>query len=228
MFSWDGPLPPPTVRTIGEVRGVLLDPACECPEPLYFMYRALSKTPEDGRWLRDHDLRYDVTVIPARTLCGEYVKTKGHHHPENGKGVPYPEIYEVIDGVAHYLIQTRSGDDVRLLEARAGDLVIIPPGFGHVTINPGDTTLTMANIVSTRFESDYSLYERLRGAAYFELAGGRLVKNPRYHATPDIRIFRASEQRGRIFPEAARLYDLIGTESLGFLNSPEDYPGLFS
>jgi glucose-6-phosphate isomerase len=227
MFSWDGPLPPPRVRTIEEIRGVLMEPACECREPLYFMYRDLSKSRDDGRWLREEGLRYDVTVIPARTLCGEYVKTKGHHHPENGKGVPYPEIYEVLEGEAHYLVQTRSADDVRLIRAGPGDRVLVPPGYGHVTINPGESTLVMANIVSTRFESDYSMYERLGGAAYFELAGGTLVKNPHYPDTPAVRILKASLQKGLGLLPVCPLYALIGTESLGFLNRPEDYPELF-
>ncbi|HVP25302.1 MAG TPA: glucose-6-phosphate isomerase family protein [Methanomicrobiales archaeon] len=228
MFPWDGPLPAPRVRTIEEIRGVLMDPACECREPLYFMFRALSKTPEDGRWLEENSLRYDVTVIPARTLCGECVKTKGHHHPPNGKGVPYPEIYEVIQGRADYLLQTRSADDVRLVRAGPGDRVIIPPGFGHVTVNPGGETLVMANMVSTRFESDYSVYERLGGAAYFELAGGSLVKNARYTIAAGIRTMDASRQGGLRLLPARSLYDLIGSESLAFLNRPEDYPELFS
>jgi glucose-6-phosphate isomerase len=227
MFSWDGPLPPPRARTIDEIRGVLMDPSCECREPLYFMYRDLSKTPEDGRWLREQGIRYDVTVIPARTLCGEYVKTKGHHHPVNGKGVPYPEIYEVLEGEAHYLLQTRSAEDVRLVRAGQGDRVLIPPGFGHVTINPGATTLVMANIVSTLFESDYSVYENLRGAAYFELRGGRLVKNPYYPRAAGIRSMKAPGQKGTGSLPAGPLYDLIGTDTLGFLNRPEDYPELF-
>ena len=227
MFSWDGPLPSPRVRTIEEIREVLMDPACECREPLYFMYRDLSKNRDDGRWLRDHDLRYDVTVIPARTLCGEYVKTKGHHHPGNGKGVPYPEIYEVLEGEAHYLLQTISADDVRLIRAGPGDLVLIPPGYGHVTINPGGSPLVMANMVSARFESDYSAYERLRGAAYFELAGGRLVRNPHYPRSTAIRTLNASFQEGLGLLPAGPLYSLIGTESFGFLNRPEDYPELF-
>ena len=126
------------------------------------------------------------------------------------------------------LAQHVADDDVRLLDARAGDLVIIPPGYGHVTINPGGATLTMANIVSTRFESDYSLYERFHGAAYFELAGGRLVKNSRYPGAPVIRTVGAPEQPGRKFLQADHLYDLIGTDRLGFLNRPEDYPELFS
>jgi glucose-6-phosphate isomerase len=228
MFSWDGPLPPPRVRTIEEIRNVLMEPACECREPLYFMYRDLSKNREDGQWLRDQGLRYDITVIPARTLCGEYVKTKGHHHPVNRKGVSYPEIYEVLEGEAHYLLQTRSADDVRLVLAGPGDQVLIPPGFGHVTINPGGVTLVMANIVSTLFESDYSVYERLRGAAYFELEGGGFTRNPRYPDAAGIRTMKAPDQKGTGSLPARPLYDLIRTGSLGFLNRPEDYPELFS
>ena len=229
MFRWDGPpLPAPRVRTLEEIRSVLRDPACECGEPLYFMYRDLSKSPGDRVWLRGQGLRYDVTVIPARTLCGEFVKTKGHHHPVNGKGVPYPEIYEVLQGEAHYLLQTRSADDVVLVQAAPRDRVLVPPGYGHVTINPGEETLVMANIVSTRFESDYSVYERMGGAAYFELAGGALERNPRYPGAAGVRILEASGQKGMALLPARPLYDLIGTESLGFLNRPEDYPGLFS
>jgi glucose-6-phosphate isomerase len=191
------------------------------------MYRDLSRSRKDSRWLREQGLRYDVTVIPPRTLCGEYVKTKGHHHPPNAKGVPYPEIYEVLRGEAHYLLQTRTAEDVRLVRAGPGDHLLVPPGFGHVTINPGRETLIMANIVSTRFESDYSQYEQSRGAAYFELEGGALVRNPRYPAAAGIRTLAASEQAGMGHLPARPLYDLIGTASLGFLNRPEDYPELF-
>ncbi len=228
MFTWDGPLPPPRLRTIGEIRGVLKDPSCECREPLYAMYRDLAKTPGDRAWLREHDLRYDVTVIPARTLCGEYVKTKGHHHPGNGKGVPYPEVYEVLRGEAHYLLQTLRADDVRLVAAGPGDVVLVPPGFGHVTINPGSGTLTMANIVSTRFESDYSVYERLGGAAWYEVEGRNLVRNPRYPSAAPARILTASSQEGPRSLPRRPLYDFIGSEHLEFLNRPEDYPSLFT
>jgi glucose-6-phosphate isomerase len=117
---------------------------------------------------------------------------------------------------------------VRLVRAGPGDRVLVPPGFGHVTINPGSTTLSMVNIVSTRFESDYTSYERLRGAAYFELEGGKLVKNPRYPGAAGVRVMHARDQRGlHALPEGP-LYDLVGTESLGFLNRPEGYPELFS
>ena len=229
MFPWDGPpLPAPRVRTIEEIRGVLRDPACRCGEPLYFMYRDLARSPADREWLRREGIRYDVTVIPARVLCGEYVKTKGHHHPPDGKGVPYPEIYEVIRGGAHFLLQTRDAGDVLLVRAGPGDRVLVPPGYGHVTINPEEVSLVMANLVSDRFESDYSVYERMGGAAYFELAGGRLVENPRYRSPAPVRTLEARDQEGPGDLPSGPLYGLVGTGSLGFLNRPEDYPELFS
>ena len=229
MFSWDGPLPIPQPRTIGEIRGVLMDPACECREPLYYMYRDLSRSPGDRAWLREEGLRYDITVIPARTLCGEYVKTKGHYHPPDPRGVPYPEIYEVLEGRAHFLLQTKAADDIRLLEALPGDRALIPPGFGHVTINPGRGTLVMANIVSTGFESDYSTYEELRGAAYYELEGGALVRNSRYPAVAaPVRLMAGLDQPGLRLLPLGPLYSLISTGSLEFLNRPDEFPELFT
>ncbi len=61
-------------------------------------------------------------------------------------------LYEVLEGLAHFLLQTNALDDVVLIEARKGDIIVIPPGYGHVTINPRlDETLIMANLVSTAF-----------------------------------------------------------------------------
>ena len=76
-----------------------------------------------------------------------------------------PEIYEVLAGEAHYLIQTRDCSDVVMISARAGDVVVVPSGYGHVTINPSKKdVLEMANIVSSRFTSNYEGYEdRSRG-----------------------------------------------------------------
>jgi glucose-6-phosphate isomerase len=230
MLGWEGDLPPPSVRTIGEMRSVLAEPSCDCNDPLYFMYRDVSKSDADWRWLREHRLRYDITVIPPRDLCGEWVKTKGHYHPENPAGIGYPEIYEVIEGVAHYLLQSRSLDDVVMISASAGDLVIIPPGYGHISINPGaDQTLVMANIVSTAFESEYGGYESLHGAAYYEMRPGTLKKNPHYPFVPPARHLTAGSGHGKQRIVEGPLYSLVGNrDALAFLNNPEEYRTVFA
>src|SRR5208283_4184895 len=97
-----------------------------------------------------------ITVIPSFDLCGEYVKTKGHYHPADPAGTGYPELYDVTEGRALFLIQSRTLDDVILISAETGARVVIPPGYGHITINPSpDATLVLANLVSTAFESEY-------------------------------------------------------------------------
>ena len=46
--------------------------------------------------------------------------------------------------------------DVILVKAQQGDKVIIPPGYGHLTINASNKVLKMANWVARDFESIYS------------------------------------------------------------------------
>src|SRR3989344_4520509 len=66
---------------------------------------------------------------------------------------PYPEIYEVLLGRAYFLIQSES--IVYLAEAGPGEKFIIPPSFGHNTINVFNEPLLMANFVSEKAEYDY-------------------------------------------------------------------------
>lgn len=227
---WDGPLPEPAVRTVRDIRAVLVYPDCGVDGPVYFMYRGVAKSEEDRQWLEDHQLRFDITVIPPCDLCGEYVKTLGHYHPEDPVGAGYPEIYEVLAGEAHYLIQTRDCSDVVMISARVGDVVVFPSGYGHVTINPSKkAVLEMANIVSSRFSSNYHGYEEMHGAAYYELATGEFVKNPAYRKAAPLRLVQAQPLIDLADTITDPLYRLIVKRApiLDFLNFPEKYEELF-
>jgi glucose-6-phosphate isomerase len=228
MHSWKGPLPSPDIRTVEDMVPVLADASCTETGPLYFMYRDLARTPQDREWLKEHHIRYDITVITPRDLCGELAKTKGHYHPASPSGAGYPEIYEILEGSAHYLLQKRDLSDIVLVDARKGDLVVVPPGYGHVTINSGRSNLVMANLVSSAFSSEYEEYERRRGGAYYELSGGKLVKNPAYGVVPPFRSLPASRVRSRLPFAAEGLYDLVGSNHLAFLNAPSEGNRLFS
>jgi glucose-6-phosphate isomerase len=227
---WRGPLPEPAVRTAEDLRGVLANPGCTCTGPVYYMYRDVARTSDDRCWLASQKLRFDITVIPPRELCGEYNKTKGHYHPADPSGTGYPEIYEVLAGEAHYLIQNNDCSDVVMIAACAGDVVVVPPGYGHVTINPTlSTVLQMANIVSSRFSSNYHGYEAQNGAAFFEWIKEGFVKNPAYRNHPHLRLVKA--QRLADVKEAIPdpLYNLIENRApvLEFLNCPEKFEPLF-
>ncbi|MHA1220341.1 MAG: glucose-6-phosphate isomerase family protein, partial [Candidatus Heimdallarchaeota archaeon] len=152
---------------------------------LYFMYRDLTRE-EDKAIFQQNSVRFDVTIIPPKMLGREFVKTAGHFHPEVKKDISYPEVYEVMYGKAFYLLQKQTKKKRERLElivihAKAGDQVLIPPGYGHVTVNPSKKiTLIMNNLVSSKFSSIYDEIKKKKGAAYLYHSNRTWIRNPTY------------------------------------------------
>jgi glucose-6-phosphate isomerase len=222
---WPGVLPEPSVRTLDDMRCVLANPDQSGDTPLYYMYRDLALTAADRAYLREQNVRFDITVIPPGTVGGEYVKTKGHYHPLSPSGIGYPELYQVLTGEALYLLQRSDLRDVVVVTAKAGEFVLIPLGYGHVTINPGKETLVMANLVSAGFTSEYTFYEQMQGGAYYLMEVGGWVRNPRYPVVPPMRVIPAGEAPELGIRHGRDLYEMVsGKEDLSYLNSPEKTP----
>ena len=198
---------------------------------LYYMYRELSLSKKDALTMKEHGLRYDITVIPPRMLGCEYVKTAGHYHPlVPGTRTTYPEIYEVLAGEANYILQKPDGegiDDVILIKAGAGDKVIIPPGYGHLTINASNKVLKMANWVAREFESIYQPIKEKRGGAYFILDQG-MVKNPRYDHVPEIKLLGPANFKEIGLQKNKEMYGLVrNLKKLEFLTKPHEHTWVF-
>ena len=198
------------------------------------MDRDLARTPTDAEAITRRRLRYDVTIIPPFTMDLEFVKTYGHYDPcVNSKlRYTYPEIYEVLDGDAHCLLQRAQNeetvDDVVLVKATRGDKVIVPPNYGHVTINPSERTLKMANWVCRSFDSFYDPYAKLRGGADHELINGRLLPNRADNDAPEIRVAYPVEVPDQGLIKRKPMYELIGEPYLlEFLTAPERHAGSF-
>jgi glucose-6-phosphate isomerase len=176
----------PDIRCLDDIRDILYDKKWSRSADnfeLYYMYRGLKK---------NNELRYDITIIPARMLGSEFTKTKGHYHLEN-----WQEIYTVLEGTAIYLMQKRKPDgkidDVYFVKAKEGESIIIAPGYGHITINPTKTEkLKMANWISENCKVDYLPYEKLQGACYYytlQPKSGQAgwIKNDSYNNLPPLR-----------------------------------------
>jgi len=183
----------PDYRCLSELEAIVLD--CEWYVDasknlsLYGMYRNLFKLQHQKTF---QSIRFDITVIPPLCLGQELVKTAGHYHSIAATGLHYPEIYQVAHGTAHYLLQKPKHEwtqleDVVLINAVAGDVVVIPPGYGHITINPGDDPLVMANLVARSTVSDYEPIKQLHGGAYFETKDHQFLKNEHYEYVPELR-----------------------------------------
>jgi len=227
----------PAIRRLYDLRDVAFDTAWfedASDHDAYYMYRDLARTPTDADTIQRYNLRYDITVIPPLQMGLEFVKTYGHYHPRcNPKlGYTYPEVYAVLDGEAHYLLQRAHNehgiDEVILVKAKIGDKVIIPPNYGHVTINPSEKTLKMANWVCRSFESLYESYTQLHGGAYYELINGRLLRNQAYDNVPEIRIAYPKETPECGLVKRKPMYELVEEPALlEFLTAPERHSGLF-
>ncbi len=196
----------PAVRRLDDMRDVLYQPTALEPDEMYFMYRGITRS-QDAPKTSSYGLRYDITVLVPARVGSEFTKTAGHFHPKpQGSTLTYPEVYEVLYGEAHYLLQRHAvpagracseginpgrPEEVIVVKARVGEKVLIPPNYGHVTINAGSRPLAMANWVADGFTSIYEPFKKMGGAAYYLLDDGRgetkWHQNKRYLNPPPIR-----------------------------------------
>ncbi|MFH1106871.1 MAG: glucose-6-phosphate isomerase family protein [Candidatus Micrarchaeota archaeon] len=227
-LSLEGKKLKPDVRTLEQMKPVLLfdDVASVMPSetPMYYMYRGVALKNDEPLFAKSA-IRYDLTVIPFVEIGREHNKTLGHYHAMHDAKYSFTEVYQVLEGEAHYVLQKRADpksdkvDKVYWVHAVKGDKVVIPPNFGHVTINPTDCPLVMANLVEKDFKSEYEPYKRLHGAAYYDTEGG-LVPNDDYSELPEAVQMGANEFTTKVSPKLAQDLSEAGLYAL-YLKSPK-------
>jgi glucose-6-phosphate isomerase len=195
-------LPEPGLRKLDDMRVVLRDPCCKGPDVVYWMYRDLA-LPEHAGLKDATGLRYDISVFRGEPMGSEVFKTSGHYHPYiDDAGKPYnlswPEVYEVLYGEAIYLLQKVDNiysdcfygkvEDFIVVRAKPGQKVVMPPNYGHVTLNPNPgKPLVMCNWVCNWFKSYYESVEQAKGFGWWRVLKGKgkskkaaWVPNPSY------------------------------------------------
>lgn len=212
----------PDIRLLVGYRSFFRNASASGPMELYYIYRGVMRR-KDESLFRRIGLRFDITVIFPGKVGDEYVRTIGHEHPVSpfsSLGLTYPEAYEVLAGEATYLMQKVTGagrvEDVIVIQAQRGEKALIPPGYGHVTINLTDEILVMSNLVESSFASKYERFKE-RGPAYYVLVGKEdFQMNPHYEKLPPLRFLAARE-----FPEMGIVKNTPLYSS--FLHQPERF-----
>ncbi|MCS7097900.1 MAG: hypothetical protein NZ922_02850 [Candidatus Methanomethyliaceae archaeon] len=209
-------------RKFSDIRSVLYDDVKGLSDDtiLYAMYRSFHLK-KDENIFKKKKLRFDLTVMAGLNLGREPNKTLGHFHPISEDNLSYPEIYQVLYGRATYLLQKeRNGEviDFVILNAKEGEAILIPPNYGHVTVNSGGTILIMANLVSDNFTSIYDNYIKRKGAAYYLLVDGSLIPNKNYKKLSSPRVsskkFLISEDLYSDFISCPSYFDFLNHPSL--------------
>ncbi len=222
----DGVEVPFSVRRLGDLKDVIFNRNFinknNENDILYRMYRNAGVS-KNATVFEAHNIRYDVTVIEKYDMGGEFNKTLGHYHPECDNGLDYPEIYEVLYGEVLYLLQKRYEKgvyDTVLIHAKKGDKVIMPPNYGHISINIGKTMLIEANLVNSTFQSEYDPIKEKRGGTVYVTDKKDIVINHNYE---DVTLSYKDAERIGSLDYSKSLYDeyIAHPEHFIFLNRPE-------
>jgi glucose-6-phosphate isomerase len=234
VFGDDLPIVKPDIRHVQDFKDVLApDSELTGPEDAYYMYRDIGWD-KDKQMFRQRNYRYDITVLRPGVIGRELLKTVGHYHPLiPGTNVTFPEVYEVVSGRAHYICQKIEGKKVLeffVVDALPGQKVVIPPGYGHITINPLNEPLVMSNVTADGFKSIYAPLEELHGAAYYELADGKWVANGDYEIAATPKWAKANEVPSFGLTESVPLYESIANnpDLFDYLVNPQKYAETFA
>jgi glucose-6-phosphate isomerase len=167
---WDGS----GQRRFGDLRAVVAAPGAVdaiVDDVAYYTYRDVRQADETG--LAANGLRYDVTVTLPGVAGGEHTNPAAHYHALDAQGLSWPEIYDVLAGEAAFVLQAAEGDPSGdpevtrgvVIVAGPGDRLVIPPDYGHVTVNIGTTPLVVADLVATASSNHYQGYAARQGGA---------------------------------------------------------------
>ena len=222
--------PDPQPRRLLE--SVLLDPTAPGPEVPCMVYRGVALATDEGVF-EEHGVRHNLLMLHAGRIGREYVKTRGHVASCGEEG-QCPEAYGVVHGQAIFLVQQPQSEpgrtacwsqvrDVRWIEARPGQKVIVPADSGVVIINLDKGPLVVSHLVAAEAWPVHLMYQQLGGAAYYvvERDGAPVAEpNPRYaQPVPPVRREGPLEAPGLGVEEGLPLYS-------AFVHGPQRFAWL--
>ncbi len=165
----------PTVenRTLDSIRKSLMNPDCDGPEIVYSIAMDVGK--EEHRAILDGlHLLYGAVSYANGSLGIEPVRSQGHIHAISAfSAQSTPEVYEIWSGKAIIYMQEYAEDNPGrcfAVSAGPGDVVIVPPGWAHATVNasgPDDAPMAFGAWCVRDYAFDYSGVRAHNGIAWF-------------------------------------------------------------
>lgn len=196
---------------------------------LYFGARYMEKTVDEAVFV-DNDFMGDLTILNSGFVGEEFVKTVGHYHGLiPGSKLSYPEVYEAVTDGIEYLLQSEPDEDgavsVIWVITNAGDKVVMPPNWGHVSMNVGNEPAIEVDLQKrdNPNQSDYSMFKEKNGGALIRTKEG-LKENEKYKIK-SLRIVKPLEKPEFGFSFDQPLYTSFveAPEKFEWLLHPEKY-----
>ena len=177
-------------RKLDDIRKSLMDPSCDGPEIVYSIAMDVGKN-EHKEILERMHLLYGAVIYASGRLGNEPVRSQGHIHSLSAfSGLSTPEVYEIWTGEAFIYMQEYADDNPGrcfAVKAGPGDVVIVPPGWAHATVNAGsdpEVPMSFGAWCVRDYGFDYKGVRAHNGIAWFPVfdPDGALVwkKNAKY------------------------------------------------
>jgi glucose-6-phosphate isomerase len=221
------------VRELYDLNMVWANPKDEENRVLYKVTSGLWLNGDEAIW-KSANIMYGIVLFSSGTVGGEFIKSSGQYHPIcAGNTKATPEIYTVLKGIGHFLLQKATPpyeviEDAVLVEVHEGETFVVPPDYGHLQINPGNNILVFSYAVMDGLEGVYEPYRKKRGAIYYEIAEGpeRYVFNTNYPRRIPLRFIRAGQICQLPFLDEEVTYQKIRDSlyKLRFLTDPNRFP----
>ena len=220
------------VRKLHDLDGVWANPVTD-EDCVIYRYTSGLHLPGDEQVWKDANVIFGIVIFAPGTFGGEYVKSSGQFHPPVlPTNQATPEVYTVLSGVGHFMLQKASYDkgyedtsDPVLVEVQAGESFVVPPDYGHLQINPADEPLVFSYLVIDGMKGQYDPYKKKQGAAFYEMESG-FIRNEKYDSSLELRIVKAGDlcQLPELNEEVTyqRVKDML--PELKFLTDPTAFP----
>ena len=214
-------------RYLDDIRGSLRNPECDGPKIVYSIAMDVGKLTHRSLLEKMH-LLYGVVMYAAGKLGEEPIRSQGHIHKISPLSLcSTPEVYEIWAGEAVIYMQEHGDDDpgrCYAVSAKAGEVVIVPPGWTHATISANPF---IPLVFGAWCDREYGfVYEKVRahkGIAWFPLfdAGGKLKWEPNPHYTKSELICKSPGQHPELgIVQGEAIYSIFEQNPDTFLYVP--------
>lgn len=158
-------------RYLDDIRKSLRDQRASGPSVPYAIAMDVGGK-EDKNDLEERNLLYGAVVYSKGKIGDEPVRSQGHIHAISSScQSSTPEVYEIWQGEAIVYMQehvTDSPGKCYAVRASQGEVVIVPPGWGHYTINANPKENMVFGAWCVRdYGFDYDEIRKRGGLAFF-------------------------------------------------------------
>lgn len=167
-------------RHLNDIRGSLSNPDVEGPEIVYAVAMDVGKK-KDLKDLKKRNLLYGAMIFEKGIVGEEPVRSQGHIHAiSKSCNASTCEVYEIWSGEAYIYMQEYAQEKPGrciAVHANKGDVVIVPPGWAHCTINADVTRPMLFGAWCVRdYGFDYTGVRAHNGVAWFpKVKEGKIV-----------------------------------------------------